>query len=53
MVVQTVAAILKQGVEKLDSIRETAGRALQDVLHAIAERWEIPGKSLLQSILPS
>lgn len=53
MVIRTVAAILKQGVEKLDSKREVAGRALKDVLAAVDGRQVLPEEDLLQSLLPS
>lgn len=48
-----IAGVLKQGVEKLDNIREASGKALENVVNASAGRWTLQGADSIMAILPS
>lgn len=52
----TVAGILKQGVERLDNVRQVAGDCFMQLLDLPipsvqdGERWRLPGEQVLQGL---
>ena len=57
--VAVASGLLKQGVERLDNVRQEAGKCFLRLLTARlpafngADRWQLPGKELLRELFQS